>query len=149
MIAERAERGSTDLDEHLRRDLTDALRRHFKPEFLNRIDDVVFFHALSREDIRHIVDIQLASLLKRLEDRKLTVTLSDQARDAIIEEGYDPVYGARPLKRALQRRLLDPLALAVLQGDFAEGDTVKVGVEAGALVLNKDVDPASAPASPS
>jgi ATP-dependent Clp protease ATP-binding subunit ClpB len=137
MIAERAAAGTTDLDEGVRRDLTDALRQHFKPEFLNRIDDIVFFHALGREHIRHIVDIQLASLLKRLEERKLAVVLSDHARDLIIAEGYDPVYGARPLKRTLQRRLLDPLALAVLQGGFTEGDTVRVDVQDGALVLNR------------
>jgi ATP-dependent Clp protease ATP-binding subunit ClpB len=118
--------------------LTEALRQHFKPEFLNRIDDIIFFHALGRDHIRQIVDIQLASLLKRLEERKLSVDLSVEARDLIIEEGYDPVYGARPLKRTLQRRLLDPLALAVLQGAFKEGDTVKVEVADGALVLNRE-----------
>jgi ATP-dependent Clp protease ATP-binding subunit ClpB len=145
MIAERAVAGTTDLDEGVRRDLTDALRQHFKPEFLNRIDDIVFFHALGREHIRHIVDIQLASLLERLEERKLAVVLSDHARDLIIAEGYDPVYGARPLKRTLQRRLLDPLALAVLQGGFKEGDTIRVDVKDGALVLNRET--ASVPAS--
>jgi ATP-dependent Clp protease ATP-binding subunit ClpB len=148
MIAERAVRGETDLDEGMRRNLTEALRQHFKPEFLNRIDDIVFFHALGRSHIRQIVDIQLATLLKRLEERKLSVVLSDEARDRLIEEGYDPVYGARPLRRTLQRRLLDPLALAVLQGEFREGETVRVDVENGALVLNKGKTPAAA-ASPS
>jgi ATP-dependent Clp protease ATP-binding subunit ClpB len=148
MIADRAVAGVTDLDENLRRQLTDALRQHFKPEFLNRIDDIIFFHALGRDDIRQIVDIQLASLLKRLEERKLTVVLGSEARDLIIEEGYDPVYGARPLKRTLQRRLLDPLALAVLQGEFKEGETVKVEVQDGALVLNRETAPASLPTSP-
>jgi ATP-dependent Clp protease ATP-binding subunit ClpB len=136
-IADRAVAGSTDLDEGVRRELTEALRRHFKPEFLNRVDDIIFFHALRRDDIRQIIDIQLASLVRRLEDRKLAVTLSDAARDLIIEEGYDPVYGARPLKRTLQRRLLDPLALAVLDGRFREGDTIRVDAERGTLVLNK------------
>src|SRR5688572_28441204 len=97
LIAERAVRGETDLDEGVRRQLTDALRQHFKPEFLNRVDEIVFFHALGRDEIRHIVDIQLQALLKRLEDRKLRVELSDSGRELIIEEGYDPVYGARPL----------------------------------------------------
>jgi ATP-dependent Clp protease ATP-binding subunit ClpB len=83
----------------------------------------------------------LASLLKRLEERKLTVTLSGEARDFVIHEGYDPVYGARPLKRTLQRRLLDPLALKVLQGDFREGDIVRVEVDRGALVLNRETAP--------
>jgi ATP-dependent Clp protease ATP-binding subunit ClpB len=114
-IAERAQRGETTIDEGVRRQLLDALRQHFKPEFLNRVDDVIFFHALSRDDIRKIIDIQLHALLRRLEDRKIRLELGDQARDLIIEEGYDPVYGARPLKRTLQRRVLDPLALGVLQ----------------------------------
>jgi ATP-dependent Clp protease ATP-binding subunit ClpB len=144
LIAERAVAGQTNLDEGVRRELTDALRRHFKPEFLNRIDDIVFFHALSRTDIRHIVDIQLGALLTRLEDRKLRVELSDEARELVIEEGYDPVYGARPLKRTLQRRLLDPLALAVLQGTFREGDAVKVAVRDGSLVLNRETDASTA-----
>jgi ATP-dependent Clp protease ATP-binding subunit ClpB len=144
LIAERALRGDTEVDEGLRRELTDALRRHFKPEFLNRIDDIIFFHALRREDIRHIIDIQLQGLLKRLEDRKLAVTLSDAARDRLIEEGYDPVYGARPLKRVLQRRLLDPLALAVLQGAFHEGDTIRVDATDSGLVLNRQTEAASA-----
>jgi ATP-dependent Clp protease ATP-binding subunit ClpB len=149
MIADRAVRGETDLSEGMRRDLADVLRQHFKPEFLNRIDDIVFFHALGKDHIRQIVDIQLASLLKRLEERKLSVVLSDEARDRLIEEGYDPVYGARPLRRTLQRRLLDPLALAVLQGEFREGDTVRVDVEGGAVVLNRGKAPAAAVASPS
>jgi ATP-dependent Clp protease ATP-binding subunit ClpB len=136
-IAEQAQRGQTDLGEGLRRELTEALRQHFKPEFLNRVDDVIFFHALGREDIRQIIDIQLRTLLRRLEDRKLRLELTDEARDLLIEEGYDPVYGARPLKRTLQRRVLDPLALGVLQGDFREGDTVRATVDAGAISLKK------------
>ncbi len=99
------------------------------------MDEIIFFHALGRDEIRQIIDVQLASLLKRLEDRKLTLTLSDKARQLIIDEGYDPVYGARPLKRTIQRRLLDPLALSVLQGDFKEGDAVRADVRDGQLVL--------------
>jgi ATP-dependent Clp protease ATP-binding subunit ClpB len=146
-IAERAVRGETDLDEGVRRELTEALRQHFKPEFLNRVDEIIFFHALRRDDIRRIIDIQLATLLKRLEDRKLRLDLSDAARDLIVAEGYDPVYGARPLRRTLQRRLLDPLALAVLQGDFREGDLVRVDAQDGRVVLNREtevVDPSAA-----
>jgi ATP-dependent Clp protease ATP-binding subunit ClpB len=137
-IAERAIRGEAHLDEGVRRQLTDALRQHFKPEFLNRIDEVVFFHALSRDDIRHVIDIQLGALLKRLEDRKIRLRMSEAARDLLIEEGYDPVYGARPLKRTIQRRVLDPLALGVLQGQFKEGDLVAVAVEKGAIVLKRE-----------
>jgi len=134
-IAERAGRGEADIDEGTRRQLTEALREHFRPEFLNRVDEIIFFHALGRDEIRQIIDVQLASLMKRLEDRKLTLTLSDKARQFIVDEGYDPVYGARPLKRTIQRRLLDPLALSVLQGDFREGDAVRADVIDGQLVL--------------
>ena len=134
-IAERAMRGQADLDEGTRRELMDALREHFKPEFLNRVDEVIFFHALGRAEIRKIIDIQVAAILRRLEDRKIKVHLSDRARDLISEEGYDPVYGARPLKRTLQRRLLDPLALGVLQGKFKEGDEVTVDPRDGTQVM--------------
>jgi ATP-dependent Clp protease ATP-binding subunit ClpB len=134
-IAERAQRGQTEIDAGTRRELTEALRQHFRPEFLNRIDEVIFFHSLSRDDIRRIIDVQLAALLRRLEDRKLTLALTDRARDLIIEEGYDPVYGARPLKRTLQRRLLDPLALRVLQGDFREGDAIRADAAGGEITL--------------
>ncbi|MDP2054092.1 MAG: AAA family ATPase, partial [Acidobacteriota bacterium] len=107
------------------RDL-DSLRGHFRPEFINRIDDIVFFHSLDREHITQIVEIQMRGLLRRLADRKIHITLSDTAKDFLVREGYDPVYGARPLKRALQRLLLDPLALRVLDGEFRDGDTVVV-----------------------
>ncbi|MGH9221719.1 MAG: AAA family ATPase, partial [Vicinamibacterales bacterium] len=115
----------------------DALRAHFRPEFINRIDEIVFFHALEQEHIRQIVEIQLRGLVKRLGDRKITVLLSDAAKDFLVREGYDPVYGARPLKRALQRRLLDPLALRVLDGAFREGDTVAVDVAGDELSFTK------------
>ncbi|HEX5071446.1 MAG TPA: ATP-dependent chaperone ClpB [Vicinamibacterales bacterium] len=139
LIAERAARGDGAIDEGTRRELQDALRQHFRPEFLNRVDDIIFFHALGREDIRQIIDIQLRTLLRRLEDRKIHLELTDRARDVIIEEGYDPVYGARPLKRTLQRRILDPLAMAVLGGEFGEGDTVTVDAGAGGLTLQRAV----------
>jgi ATP-dependent Clp protease ATP-binding subunit ClpB len=115
----------------------EALRAHFRPEFINRVDDIVFFHALDQDHIRHIVDIQLRGLLKRLSDRSITVELTDAAKDFLVREGYDPVYGARPLKRALQRRLLDPLALRVLDGAFGEGDTVVVDVAGDELSFTK------------
>ncbi len=121
----------------------EALRGHFRPEFLNRIDDIVFFNPLSKADIRKVIDIQLRSLLKRLEERKITLEISDVARDLLAEEGYDPVYGARPLKRTLQRRVVDPLALGVLQGDFKEGDTVHVEVTEGHVTLNRAVPAAT------
>jgi ATP-dependent Clp protease ATP-binding subunit ClpB len=103
-----------------------ALRGHFRPEFLNRIDDVVVFHALTRENIRGIVDVQLRGLAKRLAERRLTLELSDAARDLLAESGYDPVFGARPLKRAIQRMVLDPLAIEILQGHVPEGSHVAI-----------------------
>jgi ATP-dependent Clp protease ATP-binding subunit ClpB len=136
LIAEAASRGEG-MTASIRREVTETLRAHFRPEFLNRVDDIIIFHALSKAEMRQIIDIQLRGLVKRLEDRKIRVELSDKAKDLIIEEGYDPTYGARPLKRTIQRRVLDPLAVRVLQGDFREGDTVRVDVTAGALVLNK------------
>ena len=104
----------------------DALRAHFRPEFLNRIDEIIFFHALGREHMKQIIDIQLAGLIRRLEERKIHVELTDAAKEQLVREGYDPAYGARPLKRAIQRRVLDPLALRVLEGEFREGDTIVV-----------------------
>ena len=101
------------------------------------MDDIIIFHALSKAELRQIIDIQLKGLVKRLEDRKIRVELADKAKDLLIEEGYDPTYGARPLKRTIQRRILDPLAVRVLQGDFREGDTVLIDVKAGELVFNK------------
>jgi ATP-dependent Clp protease ATP-binding subunit ClpB len=117
----------------------DALRAHFRPEFLNRIDEIVFFQSLSKADIRKVIDIQLRGLLKRLEERKITLEMSEAARTLLVDEGYDPVYGARPLKRTLQRRVLDPLALGVLQGDFGEGDTVYVDAADGKIALHRVV----------
>jgi len=116
----------------------DDLRDHFRPEFLNRIDEIIFFHALGREHLKQIVDIQLAGLVKRLEERKIHVQLTDKAKDFLVQEGYDPMYGARPLKRTIQRQILDPLALRVLEGDFVEGDTVAVDAAAdGDLTFTK------------
>ncbi len=138
-IAERAMLGDTTLDEDTRRQLLDALRQHFKPEFLNRIDDVIFFHALGRADIRTDHRYSARALLRRLEDRKIRLELTDKARDILIEEGYDPVYGARPLKRMIQRRLLDPLALGVLQGQFGEGDVVTAEASKDGLMLTRAV----------
>ena len=112
--------------EGARRQVLDALRLHFRPEFLNRVDEIIFFHALDRDHLKHIVDIQIAGLVKRLEERKIHVQLTEAAKERLVREGYDPTYGARPLKRTIQRRVLDPLAMRVLEGEFREGDTVVV-----------------------
>jgi ATP-dependent Clp protease ATP-binding subunit ClpB len=127
-IAERVGGGATDLDEGTRRQVMETLRAHFRPEFLNRVDEIIIFHPLSREEMRKIIDIQLRGLMKRLEDRKIRVELSDRAKDLLIAEGYDPTYGARPLKRTIQRRILDPLAMRVLQGEFRDGETIRIDV---------------------
>jgi ATP-dependent Clp protease ATP-binding subunit ClpB len=126
-----------DLGEGVRRQVTGALREHFRPEFINRIDEVIFFHALGIEHMTHIIDIQVRGLLARLEDRKIRVDLSAAAKQHLVTEGYDPMYGARPLKRTIQRRVLDPLALRVLQGEFHEGDRVTVDVRENGLVFEK------------
>jgi ATP-dependent Clp protease ATP-binding subunit ClpC len=117
--------------------VNDELKQHFRPEFLNRIDEIIIFQPLTRAQMRSIIDIQLHGLMKRLEERKIRIELSDRAKDLIIEEGYDPTYGARPLKRTLQRQVLDPLAMRVLQGDFREGDTVRVDVSGGKLQFSR------------
>ncbi|MGV8841569.1 MAG: AAA family ATPase, partial [Bauldia sp.] len=104
----------------------DVVRRHFRPEFLNRLDDIILFHRLRRADMGRIVDIQLARLTKILADRKITLELDESAREWLARKGYDPVYGARPLKRVIQREVQDPLADRLLSGEIADGSTVKV-----------------------
>ncbi len=115
-----------------------ALRARFRPEFLNRIDEIVLFHPLDREHLKRIVDIQLAAVLKRMADRHIEIELSEAAKEFLVREGYDPTYGARPLKRAIQRLILDPLALQVLEGKFAEGDTVVVDVEKEQIIFLRE-----------
>ncbi len=114
----------------------EAVRAHFRPEFLNRIDEIIVFDRLTREDLRHIVEIQLESLHKRLAERRIELEVAEDALDLLAERGFDPVYGARPLKRTIQRELADPLALRLLSGEFSEGDTVKVTVEDGELTID-------------
>src|ERR1700724_763458 len=111
----------------------DALRAHFRPEFLNRVDEIIIFDRLSEDDLKKIVEIQLRRLSKRLEQQKITLELSDSAKAFIAREAYDPVYGARPLKRAVQRHILDPLSLDILEGKFGEGQTIRVDEKSGTL----------------
>ena len=106
-----------------------VLKRHFRPEFVNRIDDIVVFHPLEREHIRKIVDVQIKRLLKRVEDKKIAIDLTDEARDILAEQGYDPAFGARPLKRAIQQRIENPLSQMLLRGQFAPKSTVRVTVD--------------------
>jgi ATP-dependent Clp protease ATP-binding subunit ClpB len=123
----------------------EALRHHFRPEFINRIDETVVFRRLDREHIRKIVDIQLQGLRGRLERRGLSLEVQDAAKDMIAQIGFDPQYGARPLKRAIQRHLEDPLARRVLAGDFLPGTNVVVSARDGELTIESS-EPASAAA---
>jgi ATP-dependent Clp protease ATP-binding subunit ClpB len=105
------------------------LRDHFKPEFLNRIDDIVVFKQLTRDQIAKIIDVQLEKLRKNLEERGIKFELDDTARDLIVAEGYDPVYGARPLRRAIQTLIQNPLAVKMLKGDLISGQKVRIYAE--------------------
>ncbi|MEW5726123.1 MAG: AAA family ATPase, partial [Thermodesulfobacteriota bacterium] len=123
--------------EEMERRVLEALRAHFKPEFLNRIDDIIIFHALSREHLQRIVDLQVDLLNRRLAEHKLSLELTDGAKEYLAREGWDPVYGARPLKRAVQRNLLDHLSLALLEGRFKEEDVIRVRTGAEGLVFER------------
>ncbi len=122
-----------------RRDVMDAVRAHFRPEFLNRLDETIIFDRLSRGDMDGIVAIQLAHLERRLKARKIALALSDEARSWLADEGYDPVFGARPLKRVIQRALQDPLAEMILSGDIGEGETVSVSAGPEGLIVGDRV----------
>ena len=116
-----------------RRLVMDALRAHFRPEFLNRVDEIIIFDRLSEDDLKRIVEIQLKRLSKRLEQQKITLDLSDSAKQLLAREGYDPVYGARPVRRTIQKEILDPLSIDILEGKVREGQTVKIDARNGAL----------------
>ncbi len=128
-----------------KRDVMDAVRAHFRPEFLNRLDDQIIFDRLTRADMTGIVEIQLRHLEKRLAQRKITLHLDEAARKWLADQGYDPVYGARPLKRVIQRSLQDPLAEMLLAGDIMDGDTVHVGAGAEGLIVGDKVASSSRP----
>jgi ATP-dependent Clp protease ATP-binding subunit ClpB len=113
-----------------------AVRAHFRPEFLNRLDEIILFNRLSRTDMDTIVDIQIARLAKLLADRKIEIVLDSRARDWLATAGYDPVYGARPLKRVIQRQLQDPLAQMLLEGEIGDGAKVKVSAGKSGLIIN-------------
>jgi ATP-dependent Clp protease ATP-binding subunit ClpB len=115
-----------------------VVTQHFRPEFINRVDEIVVFHSLGRDQIRSIVDIQLGRLRQRLAERDITLRLDDDARDKIGEAGFDTVYGARPLKRAIQSQIENPLAQRILKGDFIAGDRVIAKIKRDALVFEKE-----------
>jgi ATP-dependent Clp protease ATP-binding subunit ClpB len=123
----------------MRRRVLEALNQHFRPEFLNRVDEIIIFHSLSVEDLVKIVDIQLVHLEKRLADYKITLEVSEEAKRYLAQAGFDPVFGARPLKRVIQREIQDPLAREMLEGKFHEGETVSVVLRDGQLAFEKAV----------
>jgi len=132
------------VDEKMREQIEEVLATTFKPEFLNRIDDTVIFHRLSKDDIGRIVELQVAQLVGRVRERGIEVELTGDARTLLGNLGYDPTYGARPLKRVIQRQLVDRLALKLLEGEFREGDAVRVAAEGGELSFAKVAEPADA-----
>jgi ATP-dependent Clp protease ATP-binding subunit ClpB len=119
-----SERGLS--EDEIRERVMDAVRSHFRPELINRIDEIVIFHALGLEQIERIVEIQLRGLRQRLAERKMGLELTDAAKELVAREGFDPVYGARPLKRTIQKDLVQPLAVRLLQGQFVDGDHIVV-----------------------
>jgi ATP-dependent Clp protease ATP-binding subunit ClpB len=121
----------------LREQLMAALRAQFRPEFLNRVDDVVIFHGLTEEQLVEIVEIQLARLKKLVADRHMTIEFSDAAKRELARRGFDPVYGARPLKRVIQRDVVDPLAVRILNGDFTDGDAIRADLNGETVRFEK------------
>ena len=139
-----AAEGDGDLDAGTRRRIDEVMRAHFRPEFLNRVDEIIVFHALGRSHLRKIAAMQLAALGRRLADRRVTVELTEAATDRLVAEGYDAAYGARPLRRTIQRRVLDPLAERLLKGEYAEGDNVVVDAGRDGLMFAAPARPAGA-----
>jgi ATP-dependent Clp protease ATP-binding subunit ClpB len=127
-------------DEAIRKRVMEELRREFRPEFLNRLDEIILFHALGKAELAAIVELMVREVNARLADRKLTVTLTRKAGERLAEIGYDPAYGARPLRRAIQKHIQDPLAVKILQGEFREGDTIRIDADPGAGFLFKKQD---------
>jgi ATP-dependent Clp protease ATP-binding subunit ClpB len=123
--------------EKMQKRVTDALRKHFRPEFLNRVDDLIIFHTLKREELRQIVGIQIKRIEKLLAEQKISLELTESAQDYIVNVGYDPVYGARPLKRAIQREIENLIATKILETTFVEGDTIVIDCANNALTFNK------------
>jgi ATP-dependent Clp protease ATP-binding subunit ClpA len=124
-------------DEKMRSQILELLRDHFRPEFLNRVDETIVFQALSKEDLTKIIDLQLQIVSERLATKRITLTFTAKAKELIAEKGYDPAYGARPLKRAIQDLVLDELALKIVEGAYGEGDAVTVDAKAGKITFKK------------
>jgi ATP-dependent Clp protease ATP-binding subunit ClpC len=121
----------------LRKQVEEGLRSTFRPEFLNRIDEVIIFHPLTKAQVKQIVDLQMHEIRERLSEHGLTIELTEEAREWLAARGYDPEFGARPLRRVLQREVENALSKKLLAGDFQRGDTVTIGVAEGALIFQK------------
>ena len=135
-------------DDHARGVIENALKKAFAPEFLNRIDDVIMFNSLSKENIHKIIDVELVHLYKRLAELGYKIQLSEEAKDFLSDKGYDSNYGARPLKRAIQKYLEDPLAEEIIKSELHEGDTIDVTCEKDAVALKINVIKANTPPPP-
>jgi ATP-dependent Clp protease ATP-binding subunit ClpB len=129
----------------VREQVMGMVRSHFRPEFLNRIDEIILFHRLQKSEMGRIVEIQFARLQRLLEDRKIELSLDAKARDWLAEKGWDPAYGARPLKRVIQRSVQDPLAEMILAGDVRDGSAVKISAGKAGLTFNGAAAPARDP----
>ncbi|HRH46456.1 MAG TPA: AAA family ATPase, partial [Pyrinomonadaceae bacterium] len=132
------------VDRNIREDVLGILREHFKPEFLNRIDDIVVFKQLSKGEIAQIIEVQLEKLRKNLAERGIVIKLDDSAKELLVKEGYDPTFGARPLKRAIQSMVQNPLAVKLLKGEILSGQTVNVSAEGDELNFNAESAKATA-----
>jgi ATP-dependent Clp protease ATP-binding subunit ClpC len=128
--------------------IVEQAKRHFKPEFLNRLDDITVFHMLEKADLIRIVDLEIDKVLKRVRDKRITVVLDDSAKELLITEGYDPQYGARPMRRAVEKHLEDPFAEHLLRGDIKEGNTIRVSRREGEKSLKFSVEEIPAPPVP-
>lgn len=138
-FGENKRQGIKNNEEAIKKKVMEALREHFRPEFLNRIDEIIMFHPLDQKQIRHIVDLQIARVQKRLQEKKITLSVSAEAKDWLGEKGFDPQLGARPLHRIIQTELLDPLAMQIIEGTIEDGEPVFVDVQGEKLVLTKNI----------
>jgi ATP-dependent Clp protease ATP-binding subunit ClpC len=148
MLGFRRSGEETDADRDLRGEIEDALKRTFRPEFLNRIDEVIIFHMLTREQVKQIVGLQMGEIEERLTEQGVYIELSEAARDWLADKGYDPQFGARPLRRALQRYVESPLSVQLLRDEFAVGDTILIDASAEGLTFSRRVEGEPAPAPP-
>ena len=144
LIQEYAQRGTfgfvseqekLDSEKIIKDKIYEKLRERFKPEFLNRVDEIILFHALTKNDIKKIVDLQLNQVKKRLAEKKIKIEVTEKVKKILAERGFDPLYGARPLKRIIQKEILDPLALKIITNEIKEGKKIKIDIENGKFVF--------------